>query len=342
MAPPPPPPTEERGWMCADGVDNDRDGLTDCFEKTCQTHRRCRREIYYVPEPENKAPGLLISFGGGLAVPNFRGNRSEVRSDFHGDVPYHPDLGGILDLSIGVLPVKFFGVGVNLMAGVTYGSNRSNWGRDNAADDPTFEDPYKYDAYKGFGHVGGFVRFQWPFDRFVPYLQISGGYTFARERWWIYDGNESWANIDSGDTADLDGDREIHVKEFRHFTAAIEPGFDVFARKRAFAVGLRAWMPVWATSNPDVDNIGIMLNFTFTPMWREKPVMKPEYVNPASTLEEETTAEEPTEPQTAPPPAAASATEGAVVSAEPAAAPATAAVPALPAAAPIDDPYATP
>jgi hypothetical protein len=119
---------------------------------------------------------------------------------------------------------------------------------------------------------------------------------------------------------------DYDVRIFRHFTVALEPGFDVFVAKRVFAVGVRAWMPVWATSNPDVDNIGVMLNFSFTPMWREKPVIKPEYANPASTFEEETMEEEPTVP----------ATEGTVVAAEPAAPP-----PADPIT-PMDDPYATP
>jgi len=335
VAPPPPPPAEERGWMCSDGVDNDRDGLTDCFEKVCQSSRRCRRQIYYVPEPEDKAPGLLISFGGGLAVPNFRGNRSEGHSDIYGEIPFHPDFGGLLNLSVGVLPVRWFGVGVNLLAGATFGSNRNDWeGDHNDAHDPTFTDPYKYDSYKGFGHVGGFVRFQWPFDRFVPYVQLSGGYTYARERWWIYSGGESWSAIDENDASQLDGTREHDVKVFRHFTAAIEPGFDVFARKRTFAVGLRAWMPVWATANPDVDNIGVMLNFTFTPMWREKPVMKPEYVNPASTLEEETAAPAPTPaPVPGPEETSAAATEPA---------PATEAVATPVLAAPLEDPYAAP
>jgi hypothetical protein len=337
---PPPPPAEERGWMCSDGVDNDRDGLTDCFEKSCQSGRRCRREIYYVPEPEDKAPGLIISFGGGLAVPNFRGNDTKGHSDVYGNVPFHPDLGGLLNLSVGVLPVRWFGVGVNLMAGASFGSNRRSWEADEDGHDPTFRDPYKYDSYKGFGHVGGFVRFQWPFDRFVPYLQLSGGYSYARERWWIYNGSESWANIDENDESQLDGTREHDVRVFRHFTAAIEPGFDLFLRKRTFAVGLRAWLPVWANANPDVDNIGVMLNFTFTPMWRERPVMKPEYANPASTLEEETAEQKPEEPKAGPAPAPVP--EETAASAEPA--PATDA-PAAPPAAPDpanEDPYAAP
>ncbi|MCK9460830.1 MAG: hypothetical protein M0R80_14425 [Proteobacteria bacterium] len=332
VIPPPPVPEEERGWMCSDGIDNDRDGLVDCYEKLCQSHRRCKREIYYVPVDPDKAPGLLVSFGGGLAVPNFRGNQTKGHSDIYGDVPFHPDYGGLVDLSIGVLPVKFFGVGLNLIAGGTYGTNRQDW--DDG--DHIFDDPYKYDAVKGFGHVGGYVRFQWPFERFVPYLQISGGYTYARERWWIYDGQEPWSNIDEQDEAELDSMSDYDVKIYRHFTVALEPGFDVFVAKRFFAVGLRAWMPVWATSNPDVDNVGVMLNFSFTPMWRERPVVKPEYANPASTLEEETREEEPTEPPPPPTPAAEPATQGTVVAAEPAVPP-----PADPIT-PLDDPYATP
>ncbi|MBW2278748.1 MAG: hypothetical protein JRF63_14750, partial [Deltaproteobacteria bacterium] len=83
--PPPPPPVAyphvgagqtilvgpERGRFCRDGVDNNNDGLIDCFEKSCQKSRRCRKEVYFVPEPEDKPPGLLLSIGLGLAMPNF-------------------------------------------------------------------------------------------------------------------------------------------------------------------------------------------------------------------------------------------------------------------------------
>jgi hypothetical protein len=298
--PPPPPayvPKEERGRMCWDGVDNDRDGLADCFEKSCHATRYCAREIYYRPKDPKKAPGFMVSFGGGIATPNFRGNDSET-SSVYGVAKFEPDVGLLADLSIGVLPVTWFGVGLELMGGGSYASNRPDW----SVDDPR-DDPNKYDAYKGFIHVGGFLRFQLPFDRIVPFVEISGGYSYARERWSVYSRDDTWEDIDQQDSELLSGDPDEPREVYRHFTLAITPGFDVFVSDRLFAVGLRAWMPVWATSHPDVDNIGVMLNFTLTPLWREKKVLRPEYANPAATLEEETSA--PSQPS--PPPAAPTA-----------------------------------
>jgi hypothetical protein len=284
--PPPPPPAfvprEERGRMCGDGLDNDRDGLVDCFEKSCHATWRCQREIYYRPRDPKRAPGLLVSFGGGIAAPNFRGNGTHGQSGIYGEVPFRSDVGGLLNLSLGVLPVRWFGVGINLMVSATEATNRySDWDDRDNPNDPNYE------AYKVAGHVGGFLRFQLPFDRFVPYLNVSGGYTYAEEHWDVYSGAESWDNIDTYDAAELDYAHDDDARYFRHFSLAVEPGFDVFLADRFFAVGLRAWLPVWATSHPDVDNVGVMLSFTFTPMWREAKRLKPEYENPASTLEEE-------------------------------------------------------
>ena len=85
----------------------------------------------------------------------------------------------------------------------------------------------------------------------------------------------------------LRGTREIEVATYRHFTLALEPGFDIYVRKRSVAVGLRAWLPVWSSSHARTDNTGVMFNVTVTPMWRERARLKPEYENPAATVEEE-------------------------------------------------------
>lgn len=304
-APPPEPPKpaqppayvpkEERGRMCWDGVDNDRDGLADCFEKSCHPTRYCQREIYYRPKDPKKAPGFMVSFGGGIATPNFRGNDTKTGS-VYGEAEFEPDVGLLADLSIGVLPVTWFGVGLQLMGGGTYASNRPDW----SVDDPR-DDDNKYDAYKGFLHVGGFLRFQMPFDRIVPFVEIAGGYSYARQRWSVYSDLDTWDDIDQQDSTLLHGDPDEPRKVYRHFTLGLTPGFDVFVSDRLFAVGLRAWMPVWATSAPSTDNIGVMLNFTLTPMWREKKVLRPEYANPAATLEEETGAPAPAAPAPAAP-----------------------------------------
>jgi hypothetical protein len=304
-APPPPPvfiPKEERGRMCWDGIDNDRDGLADCFEKSCHATRYCEREIYYQPKDPKKAPGFMVSFGGGIATPNFRGNDTTTNS-VYGKAKFEPDIGALAHLSLGVLPVTWFGVGLQLMGGGSYASNRPDW----SVDDPR-DDPNKYDAYKGFLHVGGFLRFQMPFDRIVPYLEIAGGYSYARERWSVYSDLDTWEDIDQQDSTQLHGDPDEPREVYRHFTLGITPGFDVFVSDRRFAVGLRAWMPVWATSHPSVDNIGVMLNFTITPLWREKRVLRPEYANPAATLEEETGTPAPAATPAPPEPPAAAPT----------------------------------
>jgi hypothetical protein len=275
-------PLVERGGLCSDGLDNDSDGLVDCFDKDCHRTWYCRRQIYYVPEPSDKAPGFMFSIGGGLALPNFRGESEPVDSTFHGEVQFYPDLGLMAQLKFGYLPLRWMGLGVNINGGVSAASNREE------TEDSDLSFRYKYEAAKAFAFAGVFVRFQYPGERFVPYIDIGGGYSYARQRWWIYDGQEDWEDIDEEDSRYLDGLEEVETRTFRHFTLALEPGFDVFVRKRSVAVGLRAWLPVWATANPSTDNIGVMLNVTVTPMWRERPRLRPEYENPAATFEEET------------------------------------------------------
>ena len=71
--------------------------------------------------------------------------------------------------------------------------------------------------------------------------------------------------------------REPSNDRSRHFLFALEPGLEISVIRRLFSIGIRAWLPVVATKNFSYDNIGILTSFTFTPGWREPPVLKPEY-----------------------------------------------------------------
>ena len=51
----------------------------------------------------------------------------------------------------------------------------------------------------------------------------------------------------------------------------------MLAVRRLFGIGLKAWLPVVANEHASRDNIGILLSFVFTPMWRESPRLKQEY-----------------------------------------------------------------
>jgi len=291
--PPPPPPTHprvgagqtiligpERGRFCRDGVDNNGDGLIDCYEKSCQSSWHCRREIYYVPEPEDKPPGLLLSIGMGLALPNFRQSDIEAETRY-GEVPFSPDVGALVDLEIGYLPVQWLGFGVNFKAAGTYGSNRpDSWDYDKT-------DRYKYEAGKGMAHGGLFVRFQYVFDRFVPYINVGGGFTYTRYSWSVYNGTESWDDIDERDDAYLYYPRDREEISSKHWTFYVEPGFDFYLRKRSIAIGLRAYLPFIATSDAEMDNTGLMFTLSFTPTWREKKQVKPEYQNPLGADEDQ-------------------------------------------------------
>ena len=100
------------------------------------------------------------------------------------------------------------------------------------------------------------------------------GYTVARYTWELYPSNVSWDAINR----DFPPEQTVRT-DYRHYTFAFEPGFDAFVKKRVFAIGARAWMPVVAApeSQSSTDNTTFMVNFTYTPMWREKPRLKPEY-----------------------------------------------------------------
>ncbi len=309
----PPPPRTETGRLCSDGLDNNNNGLIDCFEKSCQRYRYCRKQIYYLPEPEDKAPGLFITFGGGIAFPNFRGADSTVESNrYLEDIEFEPDIGFLVDLQVGYLPINWIGFGLNYTGGITAATNYNDGFRDT-----TFNPRYKYEAAKTFNHIGAFVRFQYPFGRVVPYINVAGGYTYVYQRWNVYNGNEDWEDIHNYDDEYLNYPKETLTSDDRHFTVALEPGIDVFLRKRSIAIGLRAWLPIFATSDAGNDNLGVILNVMVTPMWREKPQIKPEYLDPVSTLDGEMPEPEPESELTPADEMVTAATGGAVVLVEP-------------------------
>jgi hypothetical protein len=308
VAPPPPAayvavvpvaPGPERWHQCKDGVDNNNDGLTDCFEPSCQRGSYCRREMYYVPEPEDKAPGLLLSLGLGLALPNYRRPAAKADSARWGeDIPFDPDVGGMVSFDLGYLPVAWFGLGARFMGGISGASNRPEF--------DTYDDNYKYNGYKGFGHAGGFLRFQYPAGRFVPSLNIAAGYSYARFQWDVYDGREYWSDIDDHYTEEHDSiyyASDRHTYTTRHFTMALEPGADFFVRQRSLAVGVRLWLPVFALpySESSTDNVGLMFSLTYLPSWRERPKLKPQYEQ-ALTARREASAEPAAASDPQPPP----------------------------------------
>ncbi|MCP4599438.1 MAG: hypothetical protein GY847_02695 [Proteobacteria bacterium] len=270
----------ESGLLCRDGKDNNTDGLVDCHEVTCQRYAYCRKKMYFLPESPNKAPGLIVSMGIGLALPNFRTPTAEAESDvYNTDIPFDPDIGFTGNLMLGFLPLKWIGFGIDASFAATGATNQHEYIF--SRDDP---DEYKYIGYKNTAHVGGFIRFQWPFGRFVPFINIAGGYSVAKYKWKVYEPSNDWDDIDTwNDESDIDGlsgltgEREINSFTSRHFTFAFKPGFDVFVVKRMFAIGMHAWLPVVASNESSTDNVGILVHLTVTPMWREHRQLKPEY-----------------------------------------------------------------
>jgi hypothetical protein len=274
---PPPAPVPETGRLCTDGIDNNGDGLIDCHEVSCQRYRYCRKLMYEIPAPTDKRPGFFLNFGIGAALPNFRtptavtdGGGYWTNQD---DIPFDPDIGGMLDIKIGYLPLKWLGFGVKFMGAATAAGNR--YENTHSYDS---QDDYKYQGYKLTAYVGGFARFQYPFGRFVPFLDVAfAGYSLTRYRWNIYDPANEWEDINRNDN--IVGIQEAYDLDSRHYTFALEPGFDVFVVKRKFGIGVKAWLPVVASPNSQSsrDNTGVQISFTYTPMWPERPQLKPEY-----------------------------------------------------------------
>ncbi|MFO8073982.1 MAG: hypothetical protein R6V85_19135 [Polyangia bacterium] len=263
----------ERGRLCRDGLDNDGNGLADCHEAYCQRSRYCRSKMYFVPEPKNKPMGLTLELSMlGLALPNFRRPTAEVRNRRYAEeIPFSPDIGYVAGTKVGLAPLPWLGFGVNLMFGVTAASNRGEqFGSDTS---------YRYDAAKGFAHGGLYARLQWVWDRVVPYVDLAGGYTYAAHYWQVYSPYERWEDIDEQDRNELRYPMDKHRYVSRHFTLAVEPGVDIFLRKRSVALGLSAWLPVLAVplEESSTDNVGLMFHLTYTPTWREDPKLKPEY-----------------------------------------------------------------
>jgi hypothetical protein len=278
-------PVKEYGRFCRDGVDNDENGSADCHDPQCQSSYYCRKEMYYYPEDNTRPPGLFVSFGLGLALPNYRYPHAETDSIYGRNISFDPDLGGMLDFQVGFMFLKYLGAGFNFKSAFTGGSNR-----DEQIFSEQSDEDYKYLGFKYWGNVGGFVRAQWPFERVVPYVNVHMGFSSARHRWHVYDAENTWSDVydyESDDSEYIEGERdEKKSGAMRHFTFAFEPGFDVFVAKRLFGIGLKVWLPVVASSDSETDNVGVMANFTFTPQWRGKKQLKDEYKNtpaPASS-----------------------------------------------------------
>ena len=277
----------EMGRFCRDKIDNNGDGKIDCYEESCARSTYCKSIMYERPEAEDKVPGLFMSFGFGVALPNYRMPTMEAKwqteemalSDEYEKVPFDPDMGIMLDLQMGYMFLKFMGAGVSFKSAFTFASNRSLHFQ--TTDDP---DKYKYTANKYYGNVSAFLRFQWPFKRLIPYVNLHVGYSVAQATWEIYDPANDWEDIDDAEYYDDDyyivGESdEIRSSRNRHFTFALEPGLDLSVIRRLFTVGLKVWLPVIANKDSSNDNLGILLNFGFTPTWRERLRLKPEYAD---------------------------------------------------------------
>jgi hypothetical protein len=266
-------PREESGRACRDGVDNDGNGLVDCEDTGCANEKYCVKKRTFVPEPADKAPGLLVDLGMGLAMPNWRRSGAYVPAGdnrYDERIPFRPDLGFAMDLQVGYLPLRWLGFGVAGLMTETGASNQTDWY------DLNENDPYKYDGEATHWNVSGFVRFQWPSEVFVPYINLAAGYSYNSYRWSVYPGYEDWDDINYGDMHMDDNESSYHVV-YKHLTLAVEPGFDVFVRRRSISVGLHAWLPVWASQDAGSDNLGAMITLSFFPTYRESPQVRPEY-----------------------------------------------------------------
>jgi hypothetical protein len=288
----------ETGTHCRDNIDNNENGLVDCYEKSCQSYRFCRRKIYERPETPNRRPGLFMGFGIGLATPNYRQPTAESKTTRGGDrIPFDPDLGAMGSFDIGYMFLKWIGIGIDVKGLSTSATN--NYKGLSDEDDPM---NYKYKGDKRSFFGGAFIRLQWPFSRIVPHLDIAGGYSYSSYEWRVYEPLTSWDDIDSWDSEDEEDmpDREVRRSTYRHFTFALSPGIDFFIAKRLLAIGLKAWLPVVAHQDSSTDNTGVMITFTGTPMWRERKRIKTEYLDqPEATTPPPPIPLEPYEPENA-------------------------------------------
>lgn len=237
--------------------------------------------MYERPEPPDKPPGLIVTAGLGSALPNYRLPSAEAKWQDPNtgeafEIPFDPDMGAMLDLQVGYLFMNWIGAGIGFKSAFTFASNRSLYFL--TKDD---EQDYKYVGSKFYGNLSAFLRLQYPFSRVVPNLGIYMGYSVTQHTWHIFEKDNDWSDIDdyeSEDSEDIVGKRtEIRSDRKRHFTFALEPGIDFYLVKRLFALGMKAWLPVVASKDSESDNVGILLNFVFTPLWREPLQLKPEY-----------------------------------------------------------------
>ncbi|MBN2525415.1 MAG: hypothetical protein JXR76_03410 [Deltaproteobacteria bacterium] len=267
----------ERGRLCKDGLDNDKDGQIDCHDTECQTTRYCQKVMYEYPNTPYRAPGVFFQAGMGLALPSFNWKDVRTNSVYGNRVPFDPDMGVMLNFKMGLAPIAWIGFGMNVNMGGTFASNRSEF-----ISITDLDTKYKYDGYKLFGHIGGFIRLQYPAKRVTVYMDIAGGSSFARYKWRVYDGQESWDDISGDWENDWEDDddnvpHDTRYKQDHHFSLVLEPGFDFFVVERKVGIGMHAWLPVYASSYRGMDNIGVMFNATFTPSWREPRRLKEEY-----------------------------------------------------------------
>ncbi|MCP4605921.1 MAG: hypothetical protein GY847_36315 [Proteobacteria bacterium] len=258
----------EMGLQCQDGKDNNSNGLVDCHEPSCQDSKFCAEEIVYIPEPSDKPIGLLMSLGIGFAFPNWappEGN-TEITQGNRYVIPYKPDVGPLADLSLEYMFTTWVGFGVKSMIAGTGVQSRNAWS----------EEDYKFDGVKVYFNASGFVRFQYPFDRIVPFMNFAMGYSYVQYRWVTFSRFEE--SDETRRTMDLIMEPPSH-----HMTIAGEVGVDVYVIKRYLAFGIKTWLPIAATSDSGMDNTAAMLTATYTPFWPEKPAIRPKYLDPEKT-----------------------------------------------------------
>lgn len=272
----------EMGVQCRDGIDNDGNGVADCHEPHCQETKFCEDVVFYVPEPKDKAPGLLMSLGAGFALPNWQRPEDERQSDDKGRqwvVPYGPDFGAIANLAVALLPTHWFGVGLQGMFAGAAVQSKHTW----------YDESKKFDGFKIFFHTGAFVRFQLPFEWVVPFINLSSGFSFAQYRWITFTRTE-------GDTdARRSGDNIVDPPTY-HATFAAEIGIDFYLIKRFLAIGLKGYAPFAATEKPGTDNTALMITGTITPFWPEEETIHPDFLPPS---EDEPAEDEPSEDEPA-------------------------------------------
>lgn len=255
----------EMGLQCIDNVDNNGNGLLDCEEPSCQGVEFCLERIYYIPEPMDKPMKAFVQLGLGAAFPNWDPPVSEGQQDSEGNryvVPYLPDIGPMADLTLAYIFLPWVGVGVKGMFAGTNVQSRDEWYE---------EDYYKFDGFKILFNISAVVRFQYPFKSIVPFINVLAGYSYVQYRW------VTFTRFDEENETMMTLDRIIEPPS-RHITFAFELGFDAFIVKRKWAAGSKLLLPFAATAGSGMDNTGLLLTITYTPLWPEKRAIKPKYL----------------------------------------------------------------